>query len=181
MLARAPARTHIETSPLKAGLIKVTDVTVALTQEHDRRFVRLRHRLRTAGYRLSADCERLLDDPQVTTRPALREALGKALVESRRLIALTTLHDGRPERLHGDETQLTAAAQEIRDAVSTALNDVLGLVAVSSDEELVLRDVCRSSACWSRREPGERDESQGSRCHIGCPGTAHFPRARRGR
>jgi CheY-like chemotaxis protein/predicted Ser/Thr protein kinase len=112
--------------------------TLTFTVEHERRFAALRHRLRTLGYRLSADCERLLDEPQVVARPAVRDALGQCLLASKRLISLTAAiatADGNAE------SRLNDGGRDLQQAILSSLNGALTLVAASLDDTLILQDI----------------------------------------
>jgi CheY-like chemotaxis protein len=114
------------------------DETLTLTVEHERRFAALRHRLRAIAYRLGADCERLLDEPHVAARPAVRDALRQCLLATRRLISLTSsvaTADGRAE------TRLNEGARELQQSILSALSGALTLVAVNLNDALVVQDI----------------------------------------
>ncbi len=120
---------------------RASEPTLQIREAGDRRRALLRHRLRSTAYRIAAECERLLDELHQSERRSWSEALGQILIAARRLIALTApgaAKDG-VDRAIDDLVRPSTRVLESHATIIAALNSVLPAVALSTDEDLVIR------------------------------------------
>jgi CheY-like chemotaxis protein len=128
--------------------------------DHVRRVALRRHELRAAAFRLAADCQRVLDEPAVLSRPAISQGLTNAFLATRRLMAVTA--DPVGDDLGNREQVLSNAAREAEQAIVNAMNELLPLVGATTDEQIILldlraiRDAARGLSNTSETEAPDR-------------------------
>ena len=119
-----------------------TDPTV-LTADSDRRRIALAlYPLRRSAQRIAADCERMFEIVSGSDKSGWRDAIADALVGSRHLLTVTVQA--------GDVSDITQATQRIstlgariaepQRRVVNAMTKLLGFLAVTPEEELLLQD-----------------------------------------
>ena len=125
-----------------------------------------RYRARRAASRIAADCERMLQALNGSSRAAWRDAVGEALVASHMLLALTASGvEPSAAALPGHHQAIDARARELRERIAMAMSRLLAFLPGADEEKLILedaRDVRELATRWMIPEAPARTARGGT-------------------